>query len=238
MAMQKILASVKASKDDDGGPGGFDAIISTGAVDRDGEVLLPGAFNPLPEHITVDMDHGLSVASTVGSGEPYYDGEVLKVKGRFASTALGQTVRTLVKEGHIRTMSVAFRAPKEAWEDRGGVPHLTKGELLNVAFVGVPANPEAAVLAAKSFVEALNEKVGARNSVKDTERIQGAHDLFVDLGAACGKSHTPEPSAETNPEHAVKAAAPAAAVTASTPAAVDVGRVIALAMAELALLDL
>ena len=61
--------------------------------------------------------------------------------------------------------------------------------------------------------------------------------LFVDLGAACAKSHTPLETAETNPEPAVKAAAPAAADTAPAPAAVDVELAVAIAMAELALLD-
>lgn len=142
-------AEIKAAND-----GTFEAIMSAPTLDRDGEVIDSLAFAPLPPKITVDIDHAMSVRSVVGSGEPFYDGAgLLKIRGRFASTPLGQEVRTLVKEGHVDRMSVTFRAAqRDIGED--GMQHVRKGELLNVAFVVIPSNREAAVLAAKAAMTA------------------------------------------------------------------------------------
>ncbi|MEZ0366802.1 DUF6582 domain-containing protein [Mycobacterium sp. pUA109] len=126
--------------------GEFDVILSTKARDRDGDELQPDEWKtPLPEHITFDSDHGMSVATTVGSGRPFIndDGQ-LQVRGTYASTPHAQNVRALVNEGHIRTVSVSYMTRKS-----------TKGagaerELLNGAFVAIPANPEAVVLSSKA----------------------------------------------------------------------------------------
>jgi hypothetical protein len=147
MGKNFALAEVKILDSDDPN-GSFEVILSAPTLDRDGEVIDARAFEPLPPHITFDIDHGLSTATTVGSGAPYYDGDLLKVRGTFSSIARAQEVRTLVAEGHIRTTSVAFMEPKREVKD--GVPHIVKAELLNGAFVPVPANREAVVVAAKS----------------------------------------------------------------------------------------
>lgn len=136
---------------DDGPNGSFEVILSTPSLDRDGEVIDAGAFEPLPKHITFDIDHGLSTATTVGSGEPRYEDGVLKVSGSFSSIPRAQEVRTLVAEGHIRTTSVAYMSAKRSRVD--GVTHVTSAELLNGAFVPVPSNRDAVVLAAKSLRE-------------------------------------------------------------------------------------
>lgn len=176
--------------------GAFEAILSTTSVDRDGEVVEAKAFAPLPERIHIDHDHGMSVLSTVGSGRPFYEGDVLRIEGTYASTARGQEVRALVAEGHITKMSVAFINAKRQVKE--GVPHVTSAELLNAAFVAIPANDEALVTAAKAAL-----KLGARNSVKDAERLQAAHDLLVENGAECGSGKAaPRPAAR-----AVKSAA-------------------------------
>ncbi len=151
---EKLTAEIKMDGADAGielESGEFLAVISDPTLDRDGEILDAGAFEPLPEKITIDIDHGMSVRSTVGSGKPFYEGEKLMIRGRFASTDLAKDTRTLVTEGHIDRMSVAFgSAKREQGED--GVPHLVKGELLNVAIVAIPANPSAAILAAKAGI--------------------------------------------------------------------------------------
>src|SRR5688500_18294133 len=123
------LGEVKAAPDDDGtdGPGEFDVILSAPTLDRDNEVIDAKVFEPLPEHITFDIDHGMSTATTVGSGTPFYDGDVLRVKGTYSSIPRAQEVRTLVREGHIRTTSVAFMAA-EREDDEKGVTHITRAE--------------------------------------------------------------------------------------------------------------
>lgn len=176
------LGEVKAVEDADGDPNGeFDVILSAPTLDRDGEVIDAKIFDPLPDHITFDIDHGMSTATTVGSGVPFYDGDKLRVKGTYSSIPRAQEVRTLVREGHIRTTSVAFMGAVR--EEKDGVPHVVKAELLNGAFVPIPSNRESLVLSAKSYDVAI--KAGARNSSKDVERLQSIHDLAVENGAAC-----------------------------------------------------
>ncbi len=181
MQTKHLAAEIKAAKDS----GSFEAVLSMPTVDRDGEVIDAGAFLPLPKKITIDVDHGLSAEKTIGSGVPFYDGDVLKVKGTFASTPLAQQIRTLVIEDHLGHMSVAYRAAKYETDEKDGLPHLRKGELINAAIVGIPANREAEILVAK----ALTEKVSARNAAKDLERLQSTHDHMVELGASCGEKH-------------------------------------------------
>lgn len=151
MTTDTLTAEIKMAGDEFGielEDGEFLAIISDATLDRDGEVIDPGAFEPLPQKITVDIDHWMSVQRTVGSGKPFYSGDRLMLRGRFASTDTAQEVRTLVTEGHIDRMSVAFRRAER--RDVDGVPHIVRAELLNVAIVAIPANPSAAILAAKA----------------------------------------------------------------------------------------
>src|SRR3546814_8209504 len=79
----------------------------------------------------------MSTATTVGSGVPEYlpDGP-LRGKGTYSSIPRAQEVRTLVREGHIRTPSVAFIGA--VGEEKDGVPQVVKAELLNGAFVPHP----------------------------------------------------------------------------------------------------
>lgn len=127
--------------------GTFEVILSTPAEDRDGEEVKAEEWKtPLPDHITFDIDHGMSVATTVGSGKPEIDGDgKMIVKGTYASTPLAQQTRALVNEGHIKTTSVAFMRIGKKGVDG------PKRELLNGAFVAVPANTEALVLTSKAL---------------------------------------------------------------------------------------
>lgn len=167
MKTKTMRATVKAVDSED--PNGeFEVILSAPTLDRDGEVVDAGCFDPLPEHITFDVDHGLSTATTVGSGRPFYDGDLLKVRGTFSSIPRAQEVRTLVKEGHIRSTSVAYHRPKTATKD--GVPHVVKAELLNGAFVPVPANREAVVVSSKAV------KAGAAVRQARTKTMVGSYE--------------------------------------------------------------
>lgn len=148
--LQRFQAEVKSVNKD---TGAFDVILSTSSIDRDGEQIAPYAMSPLPSHITFDVDHEMRVSGTIGSGVPEYiqDGTALRVHGNFSSTRLAQMTRTLVTEGHIRTTSVAMRVLDAGPDEKTGVWTIRKAELLNGAFVAIPANKEAIVLAAKSF---------------------------------------------------------------------------------------
>ena len=176
MAIIKKDATI--SNTDDAFPGSFEVILSAQTKDRDGDTLLKDGWKlPLPEHITFDSDHGMTVEKTVGSGVPRIDEETgnLVVSGTYSSLPRAQEVRTLVNEGHIRTTSVAFMSEKT---QKDGAT-VTQRELLNGAFVAIPSNREALVLSSKGL------KAGARNSKADAEKVQGIHDHAAALGADC-----------------------------------------------------
>lgn len=177
MTVRDVIAEVKAV-DDDSNFGSFEAILSAPTKDRDGEIVDAKAFEPLPARIAVDIDHGLSTESTVGSGVPFYDGDTLKIRGTFSSIPRAQEVRALVAEGHVGFMSVAFMAAER--EKKDGVPHVTKAELLNATFTPIPSNREAAVVTAKA-----DEKVGARHNKSDADAVQAIGEAAKALGYVC-----------------------------------------------------
>ncbi|MDP1820440.1 MAG: HK97 family phage prohead protease [Acidimicrobiales bacterium] len=162
--MGQFDAHIKDARATDG-PGGFEAILSMPTQDRDGEVIDARAFEPLPDHLPIDIDHGMSVATTVASGRPFYVGSQLRFEGSFASTQLGQEVRTLVLEGHVRKMSVAFMSPEKVVKD--GRVHIVKAELLNAAIVAIPSNREASILAAKS----VRRDLEVRRVIAEARRV-------------------------------------------------------------------
>lgn len=181
IARKAVLAEIKPGEDDDTSPNGsFHIILSAPTKDRDGEKLLPGEWKtPLPAHITMDRDHEMSVAGTVGSGVPALEDDgALHVRGTYSSLPMAQDVRTLVREGHIRTTSVAFL--RTTTSDAKGVKTVRR-ELLNGAFVAIPANPDAVVLSSKTAAV----KVGRRNNSEDAGKIQAIHDHAAGLGADC-----------------------------------------------------
>lgn len=185
------VAEVKSATSDN--PNGeFTVVMSTDAVDRDGESIVKGAFDPLPESIPVHAFHDFS--DPIGRAVPRYDEEGRLIgDGYFASTARAQEMRQLVADGVVGHSSVGFMAAERKGE--GESPEIHSAELLEVSFVSVPSNREAAVL----LVKDASAKVGARNSAKDSQHIQAAHDAMVGLGASCdGKSHTEPDEAPTD----------------------------------------
>jgi len=147
-AYKKAGASAVPGRIEDADSGGFTAIASTGDVDRDGERLLPGAFDPLPDSIPVHLDHTLAASTVVARAVPYYRGEQLLSTRRSGSSPAAQQVRDNVKEGRIDSVSVVFLG--KTWEDRDGVRCLVEGELLACDLVTVPSNRSARVLAMRS----------------------------------------------------------------------------------------
>lgn len=193
-AITKAVAELRPADESDAPHGAFEVILSTPTSDREGESVKAEEWQqPLPDHITFDVDHGMSVASTVGSGVPRLEADgTLRVTGTYASTPKAQETRALVNEGHIRTVSVTFL--RKGGQKGSGRP-LTR-ELLNGTFCAVPVNPEARILLSKH----IETKAGARNSATDQGHIQDAHDNLVAAGAMCatGKAMS-EDGEDANP---------------------------------------
>lgn len=168
--MHKRADGVVTTGDD---PGVFDLLLSSAALDRDGERLLPSQWKqPLPESIPLNIDHSGSVSDVVGSGRPWFDAEGnLRVSGRWASTEKAQEVRTLVNEGHVISCSVEFLRSTV-----GGEP---VRELTGAALVLTPSNREARVMSSKS------KSTGLEDTATGSALLQAIHDASLHLGARC-----------------------------------------------------
>lgn len=122
--------------------GGFTAVASTADLDRDGEVIDPGAFEPLPKTVPLLAFHKMD--DPIGLVRPRYQGGRLMIDATFASTARAQEVRALVSEGAVPAVSVGFMAATK--KSVNGVPHITRAELIEVSVVSIPSNRAAVIL--------------------------------------------------------------------------------------------
>jgi HK97 family phage prohead protease len=175
----KYVVEIKSTSATTKAPNGsFEAILSVPVKDRDGEVVDAGAFNPLPSHMTIDIDHAMTVEKTVASGRPFYDADVLRFEGTYASHPLAQMVRSLVDEGHIRTMSVAYMNARYEVDEKDGLPHLRSAELLNAGIVGIPSNREALITASKSFTAEVADVV---EKVAHPVELPNIEDLMAEV---------------------------------------------------------
>lgn len=215
-----LFAAVKTLESEN--PNGeFEAIISTPTKDRKGQTVEAHALEPLPPSIPVFHQHDWrEKALPVGRGTPFYEGDVLKMKGYYASSARGQEMRTLVNEGVVDAMSIAFLykpANVKAIEDGELV---TKGELIECSFTATPVNKTALVLASKG----LAEKAGARHSATDREHLNTIASSVTALGWECpgcaSGAETKSQEIASEDTHTVDEAA-AEKATASPPPEVD-----------------
>lgn len=197
VVVKDVVAAVAPAADEPDSPHGtFEVILSAPVKDRDGETLRPDEWEALPDHITFDIDHGMSVASTVGSGRPELDAHGnLIVRGTYASTPLAQTTRALVNERHIRTTSVAFLRKQNG---KTGKP---RRELLNGAFVSVPANTAALVLSSKAFKDISTDTdtdatAGLREQLADIDPTSLPEPVRAVLAALGVLDPAPEPDAD------------------------------------------
>jgi len=159
--------------------GELDAVASTGALDRQGEIIEPGAWaNSLPAYrenpvILATHLHRLTTGDSpvIGSVTTIdVDGEALTFHMRFAETDLGKQYASLYRDSHMRAFSVGFAPISGEWRDlnrgagaAGGEKRVwvhTEVELWEISAVPVPANPEA--LARMRELEALANMPEAR----------------------------------------------------------------------------
>lgn len=193
--MTVVTKSINAAVtpvDSDADNGEFEVILSTKTKDRDGENLwLDEWKQPLPERIHIDGDHGRSLEKTVGSAVPRIEGDKLIGKGSYAGTDYAQMVRQLVNEGHINSVSVTYS------ETKGQKDGKVERELLNAAFVAIPANPEAIVLASKSAKDKAEGGISASGDNPDPPKhddmVQAIHDAACHLGAQCANEIDADP---------------------------------------------
>jgi phage head maturation protease len=129
--------------------GGFVARASDSSLDRDGEVIAAGAFNPLPDDVPCHLDHSMKAASVIARAVPYYVGSELRIDAAFGSDRDAQLARQKMLDGTLRDLSIVFMPITK--ETIKGVVTVTKGELLAVDLVSVPSNRNARVLEVRSY---------------------------------------------------------------------------------------
>lgn len=189
----KAVATIESTDEDKFGPnGGFTAVLSTPSLDRDGDSLQRDEWKDFTQtRYPLDIDHGMSVADTVGSFAPYWDGDRMMMDAAFASTAKAQDVRALVTPDengirHIGSVSVAFMVDKTK---KSGEP---QRELLNAGIVAIPSNRDAVILASKA-ASALKDAFSDNIEGEVPEEVKAAV-----LEALNGKAD------ETPEDHGVK----------------------------------
>lgn len=164
--MKAALATVTdTSESADEFPGTFEVELSNETTDRDGDTLKAEDWEtPLPERITFVNDHTHKMASVVGSAVPeLVDGRIL-CKGEWAPDKESQDTRAKIK--HVPYTSVAYA------EKSNG-----KRELINGAFVVVPSNPTARVLASKSVAELDEDTPIGELTIKQFKSLLGTQEL-------------------------------------------------------------
>lgn len=137
----------------------FTCIANTAAVDLDNEVVIPEGADTsyLKRFGSILFNHNSSLP--VGSIRTVTNsGGKWAVVAAFASTAFASDVRTLVKEGCIKGVSIGFcrtsagTPTKEEIATYGDCNYITREwTWLELSVTPIPCNPDAMILAAKAI---------------------------------------------------------------------------------------
>lgn len=163
-------------------------------VDRQGDVIVPGAFANLPEFvesgwIALNHKHGDLPIATIESASQ--DGLGLKVSCRWHTTDEAKAARIVVKErmarGKAVLCSIGYRALEFSYEQRGDqtVRLLKSVAVYEASIVNMPANPEARVTGVKAWSDAYEtafeemavaQKEGRTLSTRSRDRLKQCRD--------------------------------------------------------------
>ena len=151
MTKDYIEATVEKAKSKEAD---FIAVASTAAEDRHGEVVSVEGWDikNFQKNPVLLWAHDHSVPAIGIATKIWVDGKGKRAKLMIEgvineATELARGMKWLVSNGHIKTMSVGFRA----LEMEGNT--FTEQELLEVSFVNVPANSQAMITAYKGLVD-------------------------------------------------------------------------------------
>ncbi len=156
---------------------------TTEALDAQGEVVkrvaIEAALPAYMRYANIREMHQLSAVGVAEAADLDEKGLYLKAK------VVDDEAWAKVKAGVYKGFSIGGRVTGRDADDR---KLITGVELHEISLVDRPANPEAMIDAFKIWGGPV-EKIGARNSQADLERIQRVHDTAVELGASCAATH-------------------------------------------------
>lgn len=183
--MKYMSATLKAAS------GGFDSIITTPRLDRDGEVVVPTGIRNRDAYMTNPMVFWAHEWAYNPAAEPVGKATRLDVFGdriessaEFAPTTKAQNVRALVEGGFVRRTSVGM--DHMAVELRGGIPHVVAWDLLEYSIVPMPANTDATITGVKSALAWLADQMGTDAAVEPVELVRAAEEAQLDLASTPG----------------------------------------------------
>lgn len=188
--MKIKAAAMTGFKALDAGAGTFEALVSVfGNVDLAGDRVVKGAFadtlkawEAKSAKIPVIFSHQWdNIDAHIGQvDEAKETDQGLQVKAQLdMEDPFAAKVFKLMQRGTLKEFSFAYDVVDQKLQN--GANELLKLDLIEVGPTLKGMNPDTELLA----VKALGLKAGARNSTKDAERIQSAHDLMIELGAEC-----------------------------------------------------
>lgn len=123
-------------------------------IDRDGDIVIIDGmdfknFNNNPVVLWGHDAHSTPIGKVVGVTKDIKEKSLI-FDIQFASTAKGQEVETLVKEGMLNATSIGFMIKDWEYDDTLDAYKFTETELLEISIVNIPANQEA-ILEDKSY---------------------------------------------------------------------------------------
>lgn len=167
-----------------------------GNIDRQREVIEPGAFANLDEFVKsgwIAINHEWDDLPVASVSSAVQDLTGLRITAEWHTTDDAQKCRTVVKErlarGKAVKCSIGYRVLDDAMEQRDGVTVrvLKRVELYEASIVNLPANPQAEVVGVKSWWHDLEEayallregqlarKEGRTLSGRNRDRLKACH---------------------------------------------------------------
>jgi HK97 family phage prohead protease len=151
--------------------------LAFGNVDRQGDVIEPGAVTNIDELVRdgwIALNHDQMALPIAVIDSATQDAKGLLVTGRWHSTPYAQAVRTTVlerlKAGKRVLCSIGYAVEEERYETADGqtVRHIDKISVYECSIVNLPANPQAEVVAAKSFApeQSMSKEARVLQAVK------------------------------------------------------------------------
>jgi HK97 family phage prohead protease len=157
------------------------AVISTGTVDREEEVLLPrgGSFDTYLKNPVVLWAHQYDEAPIARTLWIKSGNKKVTAKAQFAETPRAEEIYQLFKGGYLNAFSIGFLPTKShepkpdeiqkrpEWANARRI--YDEWELLEFSAVPVPANPEALALAVKTKDVTISPEVRKALGVEDEQ---------------------------------------------------------------------
>jgi len=129
-------------------------VISTGNVDRDGDIIdVKGwDFANWLKNPVVLWGHDYSGLPIAEGKRVWIENEKIYATAKFIEPEINPQADMIYKmllKGYLRTVSVGFNPTEYKWREDGEGLYFEKQELLEFSVVTVPANPEALLVAGK-----------------------------------------------------------------------------------------